>query len=179
VTDPAREDYERALSVLELDAGAPLAAVRTSYERLRALFGHDSIVTSALLDQELTDSRRREIMEEVERAYRTALVFIGSGQDAPEGGAGRAANDEPAAMPALVEYSGAELRAVREAQGASLDDVARATRIQAKYFRAIEEERMEALPEEVFVRGYLAAYARFLGVDREPLTTRYMQRLLT
>lgn len=64
---------------------------------------------------------------------------------------------------------GEQLRAAREARGLTLQDIERTTRIRAKYLQALEEEDFEALPGAVYVRGFLKAYARELGLDPEPL----------
>jgi hypothetical protein len=42
-----------------------------------------------------------------------------------------------------------------------------------KFLRAIEEDRWDALPEPVYARSFLSTYARFLGLDDEPLLEEY------
>lgn len=64
---------------------------------------------------------------------------------------------------------GAQLRAAREARGLTLQDIEQATRIRVKYLRALEEGNFEVLPETVYVRGFLKAYAREVGLDPDPL----------
>ncbi|HBY96950.1 MAG TPA: hypothetical protein DEP84_23885 [Chloroflexi bacterium] len=64
---------------------------------------------------------------------------------------------------------GEQLREAREARELTLQDIERATRIRAKYLRALEEENFEVLPGTVYVRGFLKTYARELGLDPEPL----------
>lgn len=54
-----------------------------------------------------------------------------------------------------------------------LEEVQAATGIRARYLRAIEEEDWDALPEEFYARSFIRKYAKFLGVDPEPLVEDY------
>lgn len=64
---------------------------------------------------------------------------------------------------------GDELRAARRARGCTLADAAQATHVRESYLAALEEEDFAALGSEVYARGFLRTYARFLGLDPEPL----------
>jgi cytoskeleton protein RodZ len=57
---------------------------------------------------------------------------------------------------------GGYLRALREAKGSSLEDMARSTRVGIRHLEALEEERLADLPSPVFVRGFIRAYCSFL-----------------
>ena len=72
-------------------------------------------------------------------------------------------------MRELGEY----LRQMRESRGVSLEEVARATRVNIRYLRALEEGQYDVLPPEVYVRGFLRAYGEYLGIDPEELYARY------
>ena len=60
---------------------------------------------------------------------------------------------------------GAELKYLREDQGRSLADVARALKISARYLVALEEGRFQDLPGPAYVVGFLRSYGSFLGID--------------
>lgn len=66
----------------------------------------------------------------------------------------------PAETPATS--LGGYLRALREAKGSSLEDMARSTRVGIRHLEALEEERLADLPSPVFVRGFIRAYCGFL-----------------
>jgi cytoskeleton protein RodZ len=57
-----------------------------------------------------------------------------------------------------------------------LDEVHAATGIRPRYLRAIEEEDWNALPEEFYARSFIRKYARFLGVDPDPLVDEYRRQ---
>ncbi|MEN3338829.1 MAG: hypothetical protein V7647_2505 [Acidobacteriota bacterium] len=58
---------------------------------------------------------------------------------------------------------GTRLQAAREARGLSIDDMAAALRIQARYLTAIEQNDWRALPPRPYGRGFVHAYASEVG----------------
>lgn len=73
---------------------------------------------------------------------------------------------------------GGRLAAARETRGLTLANVARNLRLSAATLQALESGRYEDLPEPIYVRGYLRAYGRLLGMDEEVLVAEY-ERLLS
>jgi cytoskeleton protein RodZ len=70
---------------------------------------------------------------------------------------------------------GAVLRATRERQGLSLNDIAEATCVRRAYLEAIEEMRLDQLPARPFTIGYVKAYAKALGMDGEAAAHRFKE----
>jgi hypothetical protein len=66
---------------------------------------------------------------------------------------------------------GSQLRAAREAQGLTLEQAFRATRIKQSFLEAIEANQFQALPGPVQARGFVRSYANFLGLDGEHLAS--------
>jgi len=60
---------------------------------------------------------------------------------------------------------GRYLVAGREQAGIGLDQVSRATRIPLDVLAALETERWADLPQSVFVRGFVIAYCKTVGLD--------------
>jgi cytoskeletal protein RodZ len=77
----------------------------------------------------------------------------------------------PAETPATS--LGGYLRALREAKGGSLEDMARSTRVGVRHLEALEEERLADLPSPVFVRGFIRAYCGFLREAPEEALRHY------
>lgn len=65
------------------------------------------------------------------------------------------------------------LRTERETQGRTLTEVSKAVYIKTKYLSALEEENFAAIPGEVYVKGFIRAYASYLGMDGEKLVAQY------
>ena len=69
---------------------------------------------------------------------------------------------------------GAVLRDARERRGLSLDQLSRATKISATILGVIEQNRRDKLPDGIFLRGFLRAYAREVGLNPEDTVRRYL-----
>jgi len=72
---------------------------------------------------------------------------------------------------------GEQLRQAREARGLSIREVEQATRIRQVFVLALEEDRLQDLPDPAYVRGFVRNYARFVGLDPEPLAKAYAQQI--
>jgi cytoskeleton protein RodZ len=68
---------------------------------------------------------------------------------------------------------GSILRQARERRQIELSDVEDATRIRARFLRAIEDEEWDALPGGFYTRGFIRTYASFLGLDGERLAEEF------
>ena len=68
---------------------------------------------------------------------------------------------------------GEHLRKLREDKRMSLAEVSRATRVPIASVERIEADRFDELPGEVFVRGFLRAYAKALDVPADDVLARY------
>lgn len=71
---------------------------------------------------------------------------------------------------------GASLRDARERHGLTLDQLAHITKIRASVLRDIERNRRDVLPTTIFLRGFLRAYAREVGLDPDQTTHRYLDQ---
>jgi len=74
---------------------------------------------------------------------------------------------------------GSSLRDARARQGLDHAQVEQATKIRAKYIRALEDEQFGILPAQTYVRGFLRSYADFLGLDGQVYVDEYDSRFLT
>jgi cytoskeleton protein RodZ len=62
---------------------------------------------------------------------------------------------------------GMYLRGLREAKGVSLDDISRSTRVGRRHLEALESDKLEDLPDRVFVKGFISAYCSTLEAPPE------------
>ena len=62
---------------------------------------------------------------------------------------------------------GNKFQNAREAQGLTLEQMVSRTRIQESHLKALEAGSFEQLPERVFTKGFVRAYARSLNLDEE------------
>lgn len=75
-----------------------------------------------------------------------------------------------------TRITGAHLRNVRVARGASLESIAEITKVQKVYLEAIEQEDTKSFPAPVFIKGFLKAYAKALGLDPVEISDRYLSK---
>jgi cytoskeletal protein RodZ len=64
-----------------------------------------------------------------------------------------------------LEELGSRLRQFRTEQCIPLEEVAAQTRIQARLLNAIEEGRLDQLPEPVYIKGFIQRFAEALGLN--------------
>lgn len=88
----------------------------------------------------------------------------------------RMADEEVNEEGAEASWNGARLRRARLMRGIEVEDVAADTKINPAYLRFLEEERFDDLPAIVYVRGFVMAYARFLGLDAQRVSRDYVTR---
>lgn len=65
------------------------------------------------------------------------------------------------------------LRETREQKNLSLEDIEKGTNIRKLYIKAIEDGNYDKLPGEVFLKGFIKTYGKFLGLDDQKLIEQY------
>ncbi|MBW2417129.1 MAG: helix-turn-helix domain-containing protein [Deltaproteobacteria bacterium] len=75
------------------------------------------------------------------------------------------------------DFDGAGLRRARMRRGIELEQIAAVTKVSRTCLQHIEDERYGELPAAVYVRGFVSAYARAIGLDTKRVATGYMARL--
>jgi helix-turn-helix protein len=71
---------------------------------------------------------------------------------------------------------GTTLRETRIRDKIDITTVEEATKIRAKYLRALENEEWAVLPGPAYIKSFLRTYAEFLGVDAHMLVEEYRVR---
>ncbi len=189
--------------ILELAPGASPDDVERAYRVAAATYGEESLATYSLYE----DSEVAAIRERIEHAYRVLADnearddydrgMGGMGEPEPEarreveieldfepevqGIAGAVAPEieEFADLedPGDPNFDGARLRRTRLARGFDIDRIAAVTKINPTYLTAIEEDRFTDLPADVYVRGFVSAYARCVGLDPDRVAPVYLERV--
>jgi cytoskeleton protein RodZ len=72
---------------------------------------------------------------------------------------------------------GPYLKRVRLEKGVRLEEVSKETRIGLEILLQIENQDHEHLPAEVFVKGFLRAYAKVIGADGDEAVRLYLESL--
>jgi cytoskeleton protein RodZ len=68
---------------------------------------------------------------------------------------------------------GDRLRREREMRGITLEEITESTKISRRHLEALEGEHFDQLPGGVFNKGFVRAYAHFLGIDEDQAVADY------
>jgi cytoskeleton protein RodZ len=70
---------------------------------------------------------------------------------------------------------GETLKRERELRQISQREIAEATKINLRYLDALERDDFRHLPGGVFNKGFVRAYAQFIGIDPETMVMAYLE----
>jgi hypothetical protein len=73
---------------------------------------------------------------------------------------------------------GSSLRDARTRRRIDISQAEQATKIRGKYLLALEEEKFDLLPSQTYVKGFLRAYAEYLGLDGQLYVDEYNSRFV-
>jgi curved DNA-binding protein CbpA len=179
--------------VLEVPRNSSPGSIERAYRLAQATYAEDSLAGYSLFEEEGAG----EIRQRVETAYRVlsnhesrqaydALLAATDPGDSKRAGApvGATLPAQPVASidsfeeidDGSADLDGPRLRRARLRRGMDLEDVASGTRISTSYLRLIEEERFTELPARVYVRGFVGAFASYVGLDPHDASAAYMTR---
>jgi cytoskeletal protein RodZ len=83
----------------------------------------------------------------------------------------------PAGNHYMSSTLGEKLRQAREERGISISEVAEQTRISSLYLKSIEEDNYKPLPGGIFNKGFVKAYAKYVGLDEQEALQDYARLL--
>jgi transcriptional regulator with XRE-family HTH domain len=70
---------------------------------------------------------------------------------------------------------GMELKRERELRGITLQEIADATKINIRYLRDLEEDRLDNLPGTFFIKGIIRSFAKYIGLDENTILNSYYE----
>ena len=68
---------------------------------------------------------------------------------------------------------GDKLKNARKANGMTIEDIEKITKIQRRYLYAIEENQFDQLPGDFYVRAFIKQYAQVVGLNGKELLDEY------
>ena len=68
---------------------------------------------------------------------------------------------------------GALLKERRKERKLTLGQISEITKIRSEYLKALEESNYDSFPSEVYLKGFLKNYAKFLGINTERALAMY------
>ena len=77
----------------------------------------------------------------------------------------------------MIENFGSYLKHERELRGVPLQEISRITKIHIRFLEALEDNRFDELPGEVFIKGYIRSYANIIGSDVDEMLNSYEESI--
>jgi flagellar biosynthesis protein FlhG len=178
--------------LLEVEPTASEESIRRANRRIGQIYAKDSVVIGGLYRPARLEKMQRQLEHAYDTLMNPAKRRLNDSALFPDG---MPADSSPplrrhdhrvalavADLPPPPEvdentvFSGKVLQDFREARGYELREIADRTKIGLSYLRAIEDERYGELPAMVYVRGFLAEYAKMLELDVPQVLETYLQR---
>jgi cytoskeletal protein RodZ len=72
---------------------------------------------------------------------------------------------------------GEELRRQRELRQVTLEEIAESTKVNLRFLEALERNEFDLLPGGLFNRGFIRAYATYVGLDPEATVNAYLYQV--
>ena len=77
----------------------------------------------------------------------------------------------------MIENFGSYIKHERELRGVPLEEISRITKIHIRFLEALEDNRFDDLPGEVFIKGYIKSYANIIGSDVDEMLNSYEESI--
>lgn len=174
----SREDTKKYYAVLELPPDAPFTEVKKKYLYLKAFYMGDSMELEAL-NGDAPYHKRQAILAELDNAYNRLKDMLGRGEQTQqplERPKVSISDEMKDYLNSITSYSGPVLKEIRQKMGVNLHDMASVTKVQKRYLEEIEAEQFIWITAEVYLRGYVIGYARYLSLDDQKVAADYMNR---
>ncbi len=172
--------------VLEISHDASAEEIERAYRLARATYADESLAGYSVFGE----GEAAAVRQRIETAYRvlsndeSRQVFAASSSAAPVPAAtppvlpaARGLDELEASDEETSDFDGPKLRWSRMRRGIEIEEIAGVTKINPTYLRLLEEEEFRDLPAPVYVRGFVTAFARCVGLDPARFVPAYMQRL--
>ncbi|MBI4405445.1 MAG: DUF4115 domain-containing protein [Deltaproteobacteria bacterium] len=76
-----------------------------------------------------------------------------------------------------METLGSYLKEFREKKGIRLEEIASITKIHLHNLQLLENSQWDQLPPDPFIKGFIAAYAKYVGLDPKEIAAKYAEEL--
>ena len=73
---------------------------------------------------------------------------------------------------------GQDLRRERELRGISLKEISSSTKISLRFLEALEEDRLDIIPGNFFIKAILKSYAKFIGLEEDYVLNKFYEASL-
>jgi curved DNA-binding protein CbpA len=199
----SHKNNETYYDLLKVDQKATVSEIVAAYHAAKGAFSKDSLATYSLFNAEETQSMLGQLEEayltlsniEKKREYDKRLSQNQGGvlpfpptplhpekttkplvTIVPENPAQEPIQEDFTA-PEEAPITGAYLKEIRIRKSLTIEDVARVTKIPARFIKAIEENQKENLPTRVYLQGFVKNLASLYRLDPQNTVKTYLEIL--
>jgi len=170
------EEKEKYLKILGLSSEATFVEIKRVYKRLLRLYSSETSIISSIAD-DFSKRKKQEVIRELENAYKKLSSQIEYEQSIKKQKT-KLSKIEKSMDHSLqgIAFSGRMLRDIRRKQDIQLFDVSLETKIRTVILKNIESEKFEDLPQEVYLRGHVWSYAKYLSLNPKKVMDDYLKK---
>ncbi|HSB05683.1 MAG TPA: helix-turn-helix domain-containing protein [Thermodesulfobacteriota bacterium] len=191
-----RIEEQTCYEILEVAPDATSREIQQAYEHAKETFQNDSVAVYSLFSEQ----EMKKIQEAIEEAYRVLMdetsrknydqthlstlnlkwpksEKLSETPESPMEKKTYLPFSEISIDVGEGPYRGKMLKQIRERMGMDLKTISLETRIPPKILELMEEENVEQLPAQVYLKGFLRGYAQCLGLDPKKVIEDYLHSL--
>jgi len=175
-TTMTTEEKEKYLKILGLSSEATFLEIKRVYKRLLRLYASETSIISSIAG-DFSKRKKQKVIRELEDAYNKlstqfeyeqSLNIQKTMQSKPE-------KSPDHSTPGIV-FSGRILKDIRKKLGVQLFDVSLETKTRKEILKNIELEKYEELPQEIYLRGHVWSYAKYLSLNPKKVVDDYIKK---
>jgi hypothetical protein len=174
------KDLKKYFETLELSENAGYAEVNQAYHKLKKIYSSESNILSPLT-RDFSKKKQREILQKLETAHKKLAEYLNTQprteSEKAEKGTDQEGNEFETNKRLI--FSGRNLRGIRTKLGIQPKDMAAKLKIESTQLKALENEKIEDLPEEKELKALLRKYTRILGLNYTVVIRDYLGRIKT
>ncbi len=170
------EEKEKYLKILGLSSEATFIEIKRVYNRLLRLYSSDTSIISSIAG-DFSKRKKQKVIRDLEDAYKKLSAQNEYEQSIKKQKA-RPSGSERSLDHSLpgMDFGGRMLKDIRRKLGIQLFDVSLETKIRKEILNDIELERFENLPQEIYLRGHLWSYAKYLSLNPKKVMDDYIKK---
>ena len=169
-------EKEKYLRILGLSSEATFVEIKRVYKRLLRLYSSETSIISSIAD-DFSKRKKQKVIRELEDAYKklSAQIEYEQSLKKPKTTSLKTEKTLDHSMQEMV-FSGRMLKDIRRKLDIQLFDVSLETKIRKEILKNIESEKFEDLPQEIYLRGHVWSYAKYLSLNPKKVVDDYIKK---
>jgi len=175
-TNMTPDEKEKYLKILGLNSHATFVEIGRVYKRLLRLYSSETSIISSIA-ADFSKREKTKVIRELEDAYSKLSAQIEYEQSLKLQKKNPSGTEKSSDHPLhRMAFDGRMLKDIRRKLGIQLYDVSLETKIRKEILMNIELEKFEDLPQEIYLRGHVWSYAKYLSLNPKKVVDDYIKK---